>query len=162
MSPGPLSSSSRSGLTFTHGGNRSFGFSHRQAPFCGTRQVSPPINRVYGAARQKFSVTPGADGGSVIALTEDETVTVGTGDDGAVSITIGTKPEPEDTAVEVEVEVARPDIAAPRGGALGLRRKMAVTAASDGSINISADLGQQLVVLGDEDSVLIVGELPAE
>jgi hypothetical protein len=66
-----------------------------RAPFYGTRQVSPPVNRLYGADRQRFAVTPGEDGGSVLTLDENESVTVGTGDEGSLGITINTKPEPE-------------------------------------------------------------------
>jgi hypothetical protein len=154
MSPGPLSSAHRGGLNFTHTAGRSFNYSNRGAGFYGTRQVSSPINRIYAANRQRFSETPGEDGGSVIALDENESVTVGTSEDGAVSITIGVKPEPEpENGVEVEVEVGPEQ--------RGWRHKMAAAANPDGSVVIEPDMGQQLVVLGDTDTMLVIGEIPA-
>ena len=95
MSPGPLTSSTRGGLSFQHGGSRNFNHGHRTAPFYGTRQAPHSVGRIYGAARQRFSVAPNDAGGSTLTLSEDEVVTVGTNEDGSVTIAIDPKSEPE-------------------------------------------------------------------
>src|SRR5215469_8980223 len=77
---------------------------------------------------------------------ENESVTVGTGKDGGVTISIDHKPEPEaENGVEVEVGPQRPTRAAPPAR----REKMAVSANPSGSLEITPEMGQQLVVLGD-------------
>jgi hypothetical protein len=127
MSPGMTRSSSRGG----------FGFGHASPRFTPT-----PHHRLYQPPHGRFSVSPNNAGGSNIALDENETVSVGTDADGAVTITVNPKPGESD------------------GNGLGQRSmrrglpgrsvdKMAVSANSDGSVTIRPEGDASLQVVGD-------------
>jgi hypothetical protein len=130
MSPGMMTSRNRGGFQT---------FFPRAA---GHRSNSPtPSNRTYHSPHGRFAVAPNTDGGSNITLTEDETVSVGTDADGAVTITVNPKP-------------------AENGNGLGQRSirrglpgrsvdKMAVSTNSDGSVVIRPEGDAALQIVGD-------------
>ena len=125
MSPGLLSSSHRGGLTFQHGGGRGFG---RHAP--------PSRSRTYFSPRQRFSVSPGEGGGTQIILDEDERVTVGVNEDGAVEIEVGKKPENANGNGN-GVEVGKRRGLFGRRAALSQRQRLMVSENSDGSVTVT-------------------------
>jgi hypothetical protein len=133
MSPGPLTTAHRGGIHFQHGAR------HRFAPL--------PHNGSTFAPRQRFGVSPSEGGGSTITLTPDEQVTVSTDADGNVAISIDAKPaeEPVETGPQGAAARSRPA----HRRLLPQRQKMSVATAPDGTVTITPDNGNQLLVLGD-------------
>jgi hypothetical protein len=129
MSPGPLTSRQHGGHGF---GSRFHGHSYGR--------IAPPTSRSYSAARQRFSVTPNDGGGSTITLDENETVSVGTDADGAVTISVDPKPENGRNGIAKGA----------RRGLFGrVADKMAVSSNSDGSVTIRPEGDAVLQIVGD-------------
>ena len=149
MCPGATLSHSRGGFGYRHTATRF------TPPAPGRQVFTPNPRALFGAPRQRFSIAPG-ENSTKITLDENESVTVST-DPKTGSVTVEIAPPKPEGGVEVEVEVGPVSRSAAR------RERMAISAAPDGTVEITPDLGQQLVVLGEPDSVLVVvGEVPAE
>jgi hypothetical protein len=150
MSPGPVSSNHRGGHSFTHGGRQRFN--------------PVPGNRAYHRPRQRFSVSP-YNGGSRVTLDPDETVTISQDESGAVVIDV--KPPAAENGNgngNGTIEAGKSRSVARQGLSRSARQKMSVaTDPSDGSLHITPDPGNELLVLGDPAAgeVAIVEITPA-
>ncbi len=183
MAPGPLQNATRGGFVSTRGAlnfhRMGAGFvqhmppSGLTVPRLPTRSVPAYATRDLGAhARQRAELGVSEDGRPQFTLAPDERLTVGQDDDG--NVVVSTEPanvaETEETEPVVEIEVERPaavtagrSIASPRQMArpAGLRQRLAVTNNPDGSVTISPDAGNDVVVSGDPASGrLMVTEEP--
>jgi hypothetical protein len=150
-----LTTAHRGGIHFQHGARQRF--------------TSIPHNRGgYFAPRQRFGVSPGAEPGStLITLDEDESVVVGTNDDGSVAVTITTRPVEEDNGTSPGPQAATAQPATRRIGRNFLRSRRArmnVVGNADSSITVEPDPGNELLVVGDpsEGEIEIVEVRPAE
>ena len=170
MSPGPVSTAQRGGFVASRGAPN---FHRMGADFV---QHMPPgglavprlpirsapayATRDLGAhARQRAELGVSEDGRPQFTLAPDERLTVGQDEDG--NVTVSTEPanvaETEETEPAVEIEIERPAAVtagrniAPRQMArpAGLRERLAVTNNPDGSVTISPDAGNDVVVSGD-------------
>jgi hypothetical protein len=152
MSPGPLTTAHRGGINFQNGARGRF--------------TPLPHNRgLFNAGRQRFNVTPGENGSTNVTLDEGEAIVVGTDPEtGAVTIQITQPPaEPENDTLEVGPQNA----AAPRRPALralASQQRMSVATAPDGTVTITPDAGNELLVFGDPamGEVEVVEVRPAE
>ncbi|HVI85493.1 MAG TPA: hypothetical protein VNA86_09260 [bacterium] len=114
-----------------------------------------PHNRgAFTGGRQRFTVDP-HNGGSRITLTEDEKVSVSTNEDGSVVIDVG--PVEEDNGNGLQASARRWTHRA-------ARQRMNVIGNTDGSVTISPEPGNELLVTGDPElgAVEVVEVRPAE
>jgi hypothetical protein len=152
MAPGPLTSRNHGG----HGFGPRF---HGQ----GYGRIAPPPQRTYFPPQQRFSVAPNATGGTDIALTEDETVLIGT-DPETGAVTISVNPKPTENGAENGNDVLPVNGRTHHSRGLAGRHvdKMAVSANSDGSVTIRPEGDAALQVVGDPMSgaVTVVEIIP--
>jgi hypothetical protein len=148
MSPGPLTSRQHGGYVF---GPRFHGHGYGRIAAPTAQQFFAQRTAQFAGARQRFSV--GGDGR--ITLDPGESLIVGVGEDGEV--TIGVKPS------EVENGNGTSGNGAPmnsRAGIGRIRRRMSVYAGNDGSVTIEPEQDNTLQIVGSpEDNVIAVIEL---